>query len=69
MEDLKMSKKKFSLTDNDLMPYGTYRDKLLKDIDSQYLRYIYKNHDMKRYKGLSEYIKNRLEIESTNIHL
>lgn len=59
-----MAKKKFSLTDDDLMPYGSNRDKLLKDIDSQYLRYIYENHDMKRYKGLSEYIKNRLEIET-----
>lgn len=59
-----MGKKKFSLTDNDLMPYGSNRDKFLKDIDSQYLRYIYKNHDMKRYKGLGEYIKNRLDIES-----
>lgn len=62
-----MSKKKFSLTDNDLMPYGSNRDKFLKDIDSEYLRYIYKNHDMKRYKGLTEYIKNRLEIESNVI--
>jgi hypothetical protein len=59
-----MSKKKFSLTGDDLMPYGFHRDKLLKDIDFKYLRYIYENHDMKRYKGLSEYIKNRLETES-----
>jgi|GEM_PF-4073210 len=58
-----MAKKKFSLTDTDSMPYGSNRDKLLKEVDSQYLKYIYENHNIKKYKGLEEYIKNRLEIE------
>lgn len=56
--------KKFSLTDDDLMPYGMYDDKKLKDVESEYLQYTYENHDIKRYNGLKLYIKDRLEKDA-----
>jgi len=59
--------KGFSLTDNDIMPYGINRNKYLKDVDSGYLKYIFENHDIKRYKGLKVYIKNRMEKESEQL--
>lgn len=59
-----MARKRFSLTDTDLMPYGVHsRDKKqLKDVDDDYLRYIYHNHNIKKYKGLIPYIEDRLNI-------
>ena len=53
--------------DNSIMPFGTYKGKMFKDVPDEYLLYLWNNQENKKLFGeLKEYIKDNLDTIEYN---
>ena len=56
------------MTDEDLMPFGKYKDRKIKDVPDDYLLYLYQSGINPKYYELEEYIEENLDAIKANVN-